>query len=256
MAERLIVYVDGFNLYHGLHDSARCRWLWLDLVALATSLRPRSALQQVRYFTAPVLGQPDAQSRQQHYLDALVAHNGARIDIVQGRYQSKTKTCRTCGAQWVEREEKETDVNIAVGLVTDTARGAMDAALLLSADSDLAPAVRAAKGINPSLFVAAAFPPKRYSAELKALMPASFQISPSKVRGSFLPETSKRQAAHSIVRRSGARRGAVPAPRQTGPKSAFLRRAVVTDGQLAIGMRIISRSTSSGSRRMTRGPLR
>ena len=191
MAERLIVYVDGFNLYHGLHDSARCRWLWLDLVALARNLRPRSALQQVRYFTAPVLGQPDAQSRQQHYLDALVAHNGARIDIVQGRYQSKTKTCRTCGAQWVEREEKETDVNIAVGLVTDTARGAMDAALLLSADSDLTPAVRAAKGINPSLFVAAAFPPKRYSAELKALMPASFQISPSKIRGSFLPENVK-----------------------------------------------------------------
>lgn len=64
----------------------------------------------------------------------------------------------------------------------------MDAALLISVDSDLALAVRAAKGINPSLFVAAAFPPKRHSAELKALIPASFQISPSKIRGSFLPE--------------------------------------------------------------------
>lgn len=65
----------------------------------------------------------------------------------------------------------------------------MDAALLVSADSDLAPAVRAAQAINPALFVAAAFPPRRYSAELKALMPASFQISPSKIRGSFLPHT-------------------------------------------------------------------
>lgn len=41
LAERLIVYVDGFNLYHGLHDAARCRWLWLDLVALAQLRVPR-----------------------------------------------------------------------------------------------------------------------------------------------------------------------------------------------------------------------
>ncbi|MGL5931202.1 MAG: NYN domain-containing protein [Dermatophilaceae bacterium] len=189
MAERLIVYVDGFNLYHGLHDMARRRWLWLDLVSLAEVLRPRSDVQVVRYFTAPVLGQPDAQSRQQRYLDALAAHRGTRIDIVLGRYQSKKKSCRRCGALWVEREEKETDVNIAVGLVTDAARGAMDSALLVSADSDLAPAVRAARAIRPDLFVAAAFPPKRFSAELKAAMPSSFHISPSKVRASFLPPT-------------------------------------------------------------------
>lgn len=187
MAERLIAYVDGFNLYHGIHDSAGCRWLWLDLVKLTESLRPRSRVVAVRYFTAPVLGDPGAQSRQQTYQDALAALHKARIDIVQGRYQSKPKSCRNCGATWVEREEKETDVNIAVSLVTDAAREAMDAALLISADSDLAPAVKAARAIAPSLFVAAAFPPKRYSAELKSLMPASFHISPSKIRGALLP---------------------------------------------------------------------
>jgi hypothetical protein len=30
--ERLIVYVDGFNLYNGLHDAAGNRLLWLDIV--------------------------------------------------------------------------------------------------------------------------------------------------------------------------------------------------------------------------------
>ncbi len=48
-AERLIVYIDGFNLYHGLHDAAGNRLLWLDIVKLATTLRPRSALVQVKY---------------------------------------------------------------------------------------------------------------------------------------------------------------------------------------------------------------
>jgi len=194
MAERLTVYVDGFNLYHGLHDAARRRWLWLDLVALAESLRPTSDVVTVNYFTAPVLNQPDAASRQQEYLNALSARHGARIQIVQGRYQRKPKTCRVCGASWFEHEEKETDVNIAVSLVSDAAAGAMDAALLVSADSDLGPAVRAARTISPKLFIAAAFPPKRYSAELQALMPASFHISENKIRRSLLPEVVTDQA--------------------------------------------------------------
>ncbi|MCO5294727.1 MAG: hypothetical protein M9882_07470 [Homoserinimonas sp.] len=31
MNERLIVYVDGFNLYHGMHQRFQRRYLWLDV---------------------------------------------------------------------------------------------------------------------------------------------------------------------------------------------------------------------------------
>lgn len=34
--ERLIVYVDGFNLYNGLHDAGKNTLLWLDVVKLAS----------------------------------------------------------------------------------------------------------------------------------------------------------------------------------------------------------------------------
>lgn len=182
------MYVDGFNLYHGLHAQAGRRLLWLDLVDLAERLRPRSDVVAVKYFTAPVLDEPDALSRQTTYLNALSALHGDRISIVNGRYQSKTRTCRTCGSQWVEREEKETDVNIAVTLVADAALGAMDAALLVSADSDLAPAVRTARRINPDVFITAAFPPQRRSAQLRQLMPASFPIKEPRLRQSLLPD--------------------------------------------------------------------
>jgi uncharacterized LabA/DUF88 family protein len=185
--ERVIVYVDGFNLYHGLHDEGRCRHLWLDLVALAQSLRPRSDLVHVHYFTTPVDQQPDALRRQQLYLSALEAHSGRQLRVTLGRYQRKEMRCRDCGATWTHREEKETDVNIAVQLVLDAAANAMDAALIISADSDLAPAVKAARLLKPKLFVAAAFPPKRFSAELKKLMPSSFHIGLSKITGAQLP---------------------------------------------------------------------
>ena len=184
-----MVYVDGANLYWGLHDKSKRRDLWLDLVALARELRPRSRLVGVRYFVAPVVGEPEAQSRQAHYWDALRALHPNMVRLVEGRYQTKPMRCLRCGASWDHREEKETDVNIAVSLVADAARGAMDSALLISGDSDLAPAVRTVREFNQSIFVAAAFPPSRFSSELKSLMRASFVIGIDKVRKSQLPDT-------------------------------------------------------------------
>ena len=196
----LIVYVDGFNLYHGLKDQFGRRMLWLDIVALSTRLRPRSSLLQVRYFTAPVLDDAPAASRQGRYQHALLAQNPGLVDIVQGRYQKKPMSCRSCGAGWTHYEEKETDVNIATSLVADAARRQSDSALIISADSDLTPAVKAARGLNLNLFIAAAFPPKRFSAELKKLLPGSFHISPAKIRQSQLPQTVPGPAGRTYSR--------------------------------------------------------
>lgn len=189
MDERLIVYVDGFNLYNGLHDKWRHRYLWLDLEALARALRPRSQLVAVRYFTAPVLSDPYAASRQSAYVAALRARSGHILQVTQGRYQSKQVACRQCGSVRTRYEEKETDVNIAVSIVEDAFVGRMDAALVVSADSDLVPAIKAARRVRPDLFIAAAFPPERFSSELKTLMPASFHIGAASIRQSMLPET-------------------------------------------------------------------
>lgn len=187
--ERLVVYVDGFNLYHGLKERTGRRLLWLDLVKLSRLLRPRSALVRLHYFTAPVLDDPPAASRQARYQRALHAQSPNLVEITQGRYQKKTRACRVCSATWIQYEEKETDVSIATTVVADAASGVADAALIISADSDLSPAVRTARQLNGTMFIAAAFPPNRYSAELHNLMPASFNIGMSKLTGAQLPQT-------------------------------------------------------------------
>lgn len=184
----LIVYVDGFNLYHGLHDAFGRSRLWLDAVALARSLRPRSHLVQVKYFTAAVLDEPEALSRQETYQKALLAQNPGLVTVVPGRYQSKPIQCRKCGHTYTHYEEKETDVNIAVALVADTLSHRCTDAVIISADSDLAPAVRTVQANTPGAFVVAAFPPERYSAHLRDLMPSSFGIGASKINQAQLPE--------------------------------------------------------------------
>lgn len=181
------VYVDGFNLYHGLHDKFGRRMLWLDLVALAQSLRPTYKLEHLHYFTAPVLNDPGAASRQGIYQEALKAASPGVVQITQGRYQTKTLKCRKCGNEYRSYEEKETDVSIAANIVADAARSRFDAALIISADSDLIPAIKAARDLQPALFAVAAFPPKRNSDELKRYLPASFHIGAAKIRAAQLP---------------------------------------------------------------------
>jgi len=97
-----------------------------------------------------------------------------------------------CGATWISYEEKETDVNIAVSLVADAASSAADIALLISADSDLCPAIRTTRVVSAAvggrLGIIAAFPPRRYSHELKTLVPGAFTLAQADVRNSLLPD--------------------------------------------------------------------
>lgn len=188
VGERMVVYIDGFNLYHGIHDWARCRWLWLDLPKLARSLRPRNDLTRLHYFTAPVLNDPGGASRQQTYQNALKAAHGDLIQITQGRYQTKKSECRKCGKVRTVYEEKETDVSIAANIVADAARGDVDTALIISADSDLIPAIKIARELRPEQFFVAAFPPKRHSDELMRVLPQSFRIGQTKIKRAQLPE--------------------------------------------------------------------
>lgn len=186
---RVAVYVDGFNLYFGLKDKYRRRYLWLDLQTLAASLlRPGQTLTQVTYFTAHVRDQPESHQRQSDYLDALAVHCPL-VTVVDGRFQAKDRRCRGCGDTWVVFEEKETDVNIAVALLEDAVLDRYDMALLLSADSDLCPAVRAAKRLRPDKRIIAAFPPGRHSADLKRAVDGFLSIGRDKVSRAQLPVT-------------------------------------------------------------------
>lgn len=184
---RTAVLVDGFNLYHGMKKQRGRRYLWLDHVELAARLRPRDEIVDVRYFTALVLDDPAGAARQQTYLDALKTGHPGVLTVVEGRYQRKRMHCRACGVDWTSYEEKETDVNIAVALVEIAASATIDTVLVVSADSDLCPAVRSARKVNPKLTIVPAFPPYRRSGELKALLPSAFTIGETKLRQSQLP---------------------------------------------------------------------
>jgi len=184
---RVIVYVDGFNLYYGLKAKHRRKYHWLDLERLATSLlRPGQHLVQVRYFTARIRNKPLSEQRQDAYLSALDAHC-PRIQIIEGRFQERQSICRVCQTSRTTYEEKETDVNLALAIAQDAALDRFDIAILISGDADLCPAIRVTRELARTKRIVAAFPPRRWSDALRAEADASFTIGDAKLRQSQLP---------------------------------------------------------------------
>ncbi len=198
--ERVKAYVDGFNLYHGLKAKHGRKYLWLDLQKLTLRvLKPAQHLIEVQYFTARVRSQPESEQRQAAYLDALAAHCPL-VNVIQGRFQEKTHECWSCGSQWVSYEEKETDVSIAVQLVEDGISDVFDTALLLSADSDLCPAVRSLRRVSPGKRIIAVFPPRRHSEDLRKATDGLVKINDVSLRNSQLPPTVVNAAGVTLAR--------------------------------------------------------
>jgi uncharacterized LabA/DUF88 family protein len=185
---RVIAYVDGFNLYHGMHERFRRTYNWLDVEGLARQLvRRDERLVGVRYFTARVRRGRGGRLRQNRYLEALAAHCPL-VKIVEGRFQEKTITCLSCRSRWVTYEEKESDVNMAITIVEDGARNRYDTALIVSADSDLSPAIRAVRRLRPESCLVAAFPPRRHSDELSRHVDRTVHVDRTMLRRAQLPD--------------------------------------------------------------------
>ena len=149
LRKRCIVYIDGFNLYYGALRGGRHKWL--NLERYLQLLLPNDDIQQIRYFTAKVVGK--SAIRQSAYLSAL--ETLPLVDIILGKFKAKQiqGLCPNCplpGPQYFSTfEEKRTDVNIALWMLRDAQHNLCDRMVLVSGDSDLVPAIAMIKDLCP-----------------------------------------------------------------------------------------------------------
>jgi len=169
---RTVYLVDGFNLYHSLADaqldhSGRTT-KWLDLTALCSKLLPyvrrvrgeTAVLSDIFYFSAPPTHRSKSkQARHALYMRCLL---GTGVHVSLGQFKR--------GA------EKETDVAIAAKLFEVCQTDMAESIVLVTGDTDLAPAVRTCHGLFPQKTMLFAFPYLRVNDELRAIAPGSFKI--------------------------------------------------------------------------------
>ena len=179
------MYVDGFNLFFGIR-SKNPKAVNFDVASYVRSrLGSNQRLASVRYYSAPLLGNPEAERAQKRYFAALRA---SKVEVILGRFQQKTIHCEHCGQSIPSFEEKMTDVNIAVAMLTDAFEDGFDTALVVSGDSDLTTPIRQVRERFPSKRVIVAFPPKRNSVSLQAAATGFLRIGAADIRQAQLPD--------------------------------------------------------------------
>jgi uncharacterized LabA/DUF88 family protein len=134
-----------------------------------------------------------SRQRQTLYLESLATLDS--LEICTGQYLLKRDHCRVCKADFFRPEEKMTDVRIATELLTDAFLGRIDAAIIVSGDSDLVPRIEAVKMHHPQIEVTVAFPPKRFSSHLARVADKTLRIFDRTFAGCQLPD--------QIVKRDG-----------------------------------------------------
>jgi uncharacterized LabA/DUF88 family protein len=148
---RVIVYIDGFNLYYGAVKNTPAL-KWLNLERFCRLLRPHDDIQAIRYFTALVVGA--TKPNQDAYLRALATT--PLVSVVLGKFKDKTIACTVNGCthaasrKFKMPEEKRTDVNIGISMLDDAYQDLCDHLVLFSGDSDLVPAVNLVRNRFPA----------------------------------------------------------------------------------------------------------
>src|SRR5258708_27765230 len=93
--QRVICFIDGFNLYHAI-DKLKTPYLkWVSYWALASVfIRPKTQhLVNVYYFSAYADWLPDSKQRHSQYIKALIATG---VNPVMGKFKAKDKKCPKC----------------------------------------------------------------------------------------------------------------------------------------------------------------
>jgi len=136
MAERVMIFIDGSNLYHSLKNHfGRTD---LDIGRFCRKMLGRRQLIRIYYYNAKV-GQkeePDRYKQQQAFF--------AGVDAIP---YSELRLGRLVYNNWpsVPPYEKGTDVQLATDMITHNFKGNYDVAILVAGDSDYVGAVQAVK---------------------------------------------------------------------------------------------------------------
>ena len=193
-------YIDGFNLYHSAFkkhpvwvngETKRVGWpdlRWQNLRALMDQfvVPEKEIIGQIYYFSAVADWLPSKADKHHKYIEALKTQ---AIIPVLGKFKAKEKRCQaTCKEMFTSHEEKESDVNVAIYMLSDLLLNKCETAYLVSGDSDMKPAILLAKKLCPSKRIGLIIPPYQKASDLKNSVDFFKKITKDHLKKSLLPQ--------------------------------------------------------------------
>ncbi len=204
---RVAAYIDGFNIYHAIDDANRAargglnHLKWVNLWSLMACFTDPVLhdIVSVKFFTAYPTWKPDQKIRHREYVKALRFHG---VEDVIGRFKRKEVYCKSCKNSFWAHEEKESDVNLAMHLISDAYQNIFDHAFLVTNDSDLLGPVRLFRSEFSEKKIKIVAPPfRRHSKELWAAATNKAKIKQLHLEKCLMPEHAQDKDGNEIFRR-------------------------------------------------------
>ncbi len=180
------VYIDGFNFYHAVEKIGDSRLKWINYRTLAlTLLRPGEELIGTVFFTAIWRFN---QAKQLRHMNFIAAQRHSGVEVIEGNFVTPNKFCAGQNRYCPIREEKQTDVAIAVEIVKDVMSGNIQRVILITADSDQIPTAKFVASV-PNVSMSLYAPPGRLqeARDLGNLIPDRSEISVGRLLTCRLP---------------------------------------------------------------------
>jgi len=185
---RVSFFIDGFNVYHALdRQKAYHKYKWVDYSALARCfVSSRDTIVDIYYFSAYADWEPAKKARHRLLIRALMLKG---VKIVFGKFKMRDKRCRICHKIYKIPEEKQTDVNISVKLFQCAYNDTFDTAILVTGDSDIAPAILAVKESFPAKRIGLVIPIGRSAETMKDACDFHMKIKEKHLSNSQFPDS-------------------------------------------------------------------
>jgi uncharacterized LabA/DUF88 family protein len=196
---KVVSLVDGFNVYHALDQRSRHggypykEFKWINYWRLSQCFVPqKDVMDQVRWFTAesPLPGR-EGDLRRGRHRRLQRANEAQGVQVVDGYFRPVTRSRKLIVPpgfiKYETHEEKRTDVAIAVALVSLAHQKAYDKAVLITADSDMIPAVEEAKAVHPGGEIVNVVPIERRARALYNCVDQQIRMRTKHLRASRLP---------------------------------------------------------------------
>jgi uncharacterized LabA/DUF88 family protein len=190
-----VFLIDGFNIYHALDytplgpDHYRYRkYKWLNFKKLAQFYLPDPSykIADVVFFTTIVTWDPGKEERHRKLISA---NKKEGVRVIEGVFKDRDAKCKICKKMYRTREEKRTDVNIAVEMLRLRQLKQYDLAILLSGDSDLIPVFGAVRELYPGTKISVVIPIGKSSHDIRKAADSSFQMTEKQLSQSLFPDS-------------------------------------------------------------------
>lgn len=134
---RAALYIDGFNLYHPIHETGDNFLKWNCLYTLGNNMASLAGFQLVKVVFCTAFPTHKGRGTKDRYIAYCNALRARGVHVIEGHYIEERST-----GKW---SEKQSDINVSLSCLFDALDDVYDVAYLLSADSDQAATARVFK---------------------------------------------------------------------------------------------------------------